>query len=163
MYRWVVFVHVLSALLFFLAHGASMAMSFQLRREREVSRIRAILESVQGGRACGVLRRCWCWSSRGIVAGIMGSWFSHGWIWTALVLLVLLWFGMAFYSMRAYAPIRKAVGLPYIARGGEQPAGEPASAAEIAAAIQAANPGLLMGVSVVFIGVILWLMMFKPF
>ena len=49
----------------------------------------------------------------GIAAGLMAGWFVMGWIWAALVLLVVLWFGMHAYAFRFYTPLRKAVGLPY--------------------------------------------------
>ena len=42
--RWLVFVHVLAVITFFLAHGTSAAMAFQLRKETEFSRIRALLD-----------------------------------------------------------------------------------------------------------------------
>ena len=99
----------------------------------------------------------------GIIAGIMGNWFSQGWIWAALVVIVVMWFGMHYYAYRYYTPIRKAVGLPYRDLGGDQPAQPPASDSEIAAVIQASNPLLLLGVSFGLVAVILWLMMFKPF
>jgi hypothetical protein len=67
------------------------------------------------------------------------------------------------YAFKYYTPIRKAVGLPYHHPEGDKPAGEPASQAEIEAAINASNPVLLGGISFALIAVILWLMMFKPF
>ena len=162
MYRWIVFVHILSAFAFFMAHGASAVMAFRLKREKNLERIKAILDLSNA--ALPVMY----WSVAllvlaGIGAGIMGNWFSMGWIWVALVLLVGVWFGMHAYAFKYYTPIRKAVGLPYHHPEGDKPAGEPVSQAEIEAAIQASNPVLLGGVSFALIAVILWLMMFKPF
>jgi len=42
--RWLIFVHVLASLTFFLAHGTSAAMAFQLRKETNIDRIRAMLD-----------------------------------------------------------------------------------------------------------------------
>ena len=42
--RWLIFLHVLAVLTFFLAHGASAAMAFKLRKERDFGRIRAMLD-----------------------------------------------------------------------------------------------------------------------
>ena len=42
--RWLVFVHILAAITFFLAHGTSAAMAFQVRRESDFNRIRALLD-----------------------------------------------------------------------------------------------------------------------
>ena len=42
--RWLIFVHVLAALTLFLAHGTSAAMAFQVRKEKDFARIRALLD-----------------------------------------------------------------------------------------------------------------------
>ena len=42
--RWLVFIHVLSAITFFLAHGAAAALVFKLRTETDFARIRAMLD-----------------------------------------------------------------------------------------------------------------------
>lgn len=162
MYQWVVFVHILSALAFFMAHGASAAMAFQIRRERQLDRIKAILD-LSSAALPVMYFSVLALVVAGVIAGIMGNWFSQGWIWVALVLLVVVFGWMYAYVFRYYTPIRKAVGLPYHDRSGDKPAGAPASDAEIAAAIQATNPPLLMGVSFALVAVILWLMVFKPF
>jgi hypothetical protein len=47
MYPWVVFLHVLSALAFMLAHGSAAAVMFQVRAEREPARIHALLDLSQ--------------------------------------------------------------------------------------------------------------------
>jgi hypothetical protein len=161
-YRWVVFLHILGALAFFTAHGASAVMAFQLRRERGLDRIRAILDLSNAALPVSYLSAALLVIA-GIIAGIMGNWFTRGWIWVALVLMIGMWIGMHYYVFRYYTPVRKAVGLPYHHPGGDQPAGPPASEAEITASIQATNPVLLGGVYFGLITVILWLMTFKPF
>ena len=42
--RWLVFIHVLSAITFFLAHGAAAAMIYKVRTETDFARIRAMLD-----------------------------------------------------------------------------------------------------------------------
>jgi hypothetical protein len=162
MYRWLVFLHILSAFAFFMAHGASAVMAFRLKREKNLERIKAILDLSNAALPI-MYFSVMVLVLAGIGAGIMGNWFSMGWIWVALVLLVGVWFGMHAYAFKYYTPIRKAVGLPYHHPEGDKPAGEPASQAEIEAAIAASNPVLLGGISFALIAVILWLMMFKPF
>ena len=44
LYPWIVFLHVVGVLLFFIAHGTSMAVGFRLKRERDPARVRALLE-----------------------------------------------------------------------------------------------------------------------
>jgi hypothetical protein len=43
MYNWLVFLHVVSALGFMMAHGVSVSVAFALRRERHPERVRALL------------------------------------------------------------------------------------------------------------------------
>jgi hypothetical protein len=162
MYRWLVFLHILSSFVFFMAHGVSALMAFRLKRETKPERMRAILDF--SNFALPVMY----WSLMvlvlaGIGAGIMGNWFSMGWIWAAIVLLVVIWIGMVIYAMKYYAPVRKALGMPYRTRQGDQEPSAPASESQIGAVVQATNPVLLGGISLVLIAVILWLMMFKPF
>ncbi|MBN8620261.1 MAG: hypothetical protein J0L63_15230 [Anaerolineae bacterium] len=162
MYQWIVLLHILGAFAFFMAHGASAAMAFQLRRERDINRIRAILDLSNAALpvAYGALLLLLL---AGIAAGIMGNWFVKGWIWASIAVLLVMWGVMVYYGARYYAPIRKAVGLPYRIRGDEYPAEPPASEAEIQQIIQASRPHTLTGISLAFIALLLWLMIFKPF
>lgn len=162
MYRWVVFVHILSAFAFFMAHGASAVMAFRLKRETNVERIKAILDLSNAALPVMYFALMFLLLA-GIIAGVMANWFTKGWIWAALGLMVVIWAGMQYYAIRYYKPVRKAVGLPYRDGRQEHPAGEAASQSEIISAVQATNPVLLSGIAFSLIGVILWLMMFKPF
>ena len=99
----------------------------------------------------------------GIAAGIMQPWFSFGWIWTAIGLLILISMGMFFAGTVHYSKLRKAVGLPYMEKGKPQPAVAPASEAEIVALVRGRSPIIVAVLGAVGLTVILWLMMFKPF
>ena len=44
MYIWVVFLHVAGTLGFALAHGTSMFVALKLRKERDLERVKALLE-----------------------------------------------------------------------------------------------------------------------
>jgi hypothetical protein len=162
MYQWVVYLHILGALVFFMAHGASAVMAFRLRHERDRARICAILDLSSAARPAMYVSLLVLLLA-GITAGIMGGWFLRGWIWASIVLMAVLFVGTMIYAIRFYVPIRKAVGLPYRDGGEDVPVGTAASDDEIAALIQRTNPMLLTGFSMPIIAVILWLMVFKPF
>ena len=49
--RWLVFIHVLAAIAFFLFHGVSVAMAFKVRKETDFARIRATAGSICINRA----------------------------------------------------------------------------------------------------------------
>jgi hypothetical protein len=44
LYQWIVYVHILAVFAFLLAHGTATAITFKLRRERKIERIRALLD-----------------------------------------------------------------------------------------------------------------------
>ena len=163
MYQWVVYLHVASAFVFLLAHGVSASMVFWMRREKTPERVRPVLDfsasatSITGNISMLVIL------VTGIIAGIMQEWFSSGWIWTAVGLLLLIAIGMFFTGTMHYSKVRKAVGLPYMDKGREQPAVEPASEAEIIALVRGRSPIIAAVLGGVGLAVILWLMMFKPF
>ena len=65
-YPWVVFIHVAAAFLFVMGHGASMWVSDQIRRERDPTRIRALLEL--SSRSLGLVYVS-LWASRRLFPG----------------------------------------------------------------------------------------------
>jgi len=84
MYEWVLFFHVVGALVFMMSHGVSIFAAFQLQQEREVDRIRALMD-------LSTLSLRGMWGSillllaAGIALGFMGKWWSQGWLWVALL------------------------------------------------------------------------------
>jgi hypothetical protein len=162
MYRWLVFVHVLGVFLFLMAHGISAGVAFRVRDERNLDRLRALLEfstASYGIMYAGLMLLLLA----GIVTGFMGKWWGTGWIWLAIVLLVLITGAMTGLGSRYYTKLRRAVGSPYMERNKVQPPLPPASSEEIEALLKAGKPMLLTTIGVVGIAVIAWLMMFKPF
>lgn len=89
MYRWVVFLHILSAFLFVLMHGASAMVSLRLRKERDLDRVRALLDlstAYLGGTYGALLMLL----GAGVVAGFLGKWWGQAWIWVSLGVLIAL-------------------------------------------------------------------------
>jgi hypothetical protein len=99
----------------------------------------------------------------GIAAGFAGHYWSQGWIWLSLGLLVVIVVAMALLVTPYYHRLRKAVGLPYDAKWKPQPAVEPASEADVAALLAQGRPLLLALVGVVGLAAVVGLMVFKPF
>jgi hypothetical protein len=162
MYRYIILLHVLSAFVFFSVHGASVAMAFRLRQEQQLDRIRALLDMSHAMLPL-TYYAAMVMIGTGLIAGVMAHWFSRGWIWISLALVVATFGWMYFYAYRYYSPIRKAVGLPYRDLKGDQPPVSPKKEAEIAVLVRTANPMLLAIVSYGLVSAITWLMLFKPF
>jgi hypothetical protein len=164
-YPWIVFIHVLGVLVFFIAHGTSMVVGFRLKGERDPARVRALLDLSSWSLGLvpsiafivGVLA--------GIAAGIVGGHFGRLWIWTSLVLLAVV----AAYMTPGVAArlnlIRAAAGTQQInpfSRKAPPPAPEP-DPAELARLLDAWNPMIPAVIGFGAFAVILWLMLFKPF
>lgn len=160
--RWLVFLHVLSALTFFLAHGTSAAMAFRVRRETEIARIRAMLDLSDSTLEIMFVS----FLTMGLT-GVVLPFFLHiwnkGWVWMSIILMVFVFTWMVSMSEGSYKTLRKLVGLPYRRGSKEYPAEPPASAEDVAAQLRKTNLRGLIVVGYVIPTFVLWLMVFKPF
>ena len=159
LYPWVVFVHVLAAFLFILAHGASAFVSYRLRAERDPARIAALLDlssstiGVMYG-ALGLLLLA------GIAAGIMGDWFSKGWIWLAIGVLFGVTVLMYVVATRYYVTVRRALGQQR--PGSSGPAPEPFPTEQLLALLDTRRPDTIAAIGAIGLILIVWLMVVKP-
>ena len=159
---WLRFLHILAAITFFLAHGTSVAMAFQVRKETDFARIRAILDLSQStiitmGIALLIM------GLTGLVMPFILKIWNKGWVWTSIVLMVVVAIQMALMNEKRYKILRKLVGLPYMQGNKTLPAALPASQAEVEAHIKKLNVYELVAVGYVIPMIVLWLMVFKPF
>jgi hypothetical protein len=162
LYPWVVFIHVAAAFLFVMAHGASMWTSDQIRRERDPARIRVLLEL--SSRSLGlVYAALLTLLIAGIAAGIMGGFFSKGWIWAAIVVLITVIALMYALASRYYGRVREAVGMRSYQTPKDAPDPTPVSPEELALLVDNRRPDVIGLVGVIGLLILLWLMMFKPF
>ena len=162
MYPLLVFLHVIGVFGFLMSHGVSAGVAYRLRAERNLDKVRALLELSAASYPVMYLSLLLLLVV-GIVLGFMGSWWSRAWIWVSLVLFIAIFVVMGRFGSRVYGEVRKAAGLPYFDRGRPHPPIEPATSAEINALLDQGNPTLLMIVGFGGIVIIAWLMMFKPF
>ena len=162
LYPWVVFIHVAAAFLFVMGHGASMWTSDQIRRERDPARIRTLLEL--SSRSLGLVYvSLLTLLIFGIVAGVMGGYFSQGWIWAAIVVLITVIVLMYALASRYYSRVREAVGMRSYQTPKDAPDPTPVSAEELALLVDSRRPDVIGLVGIIGLLIILWLMMLKPF
>ena len=160
--RWLVFVHVLAAITFFLAHGTSAVMAFPVRKATDFSRIRALLDL--------------SWSTMVLMGvsflimgltGIILPFMIHIWnriyIWLSIVLMLFVFIYMAMYNETRYKELRRLVGLPYMKGNKQLPAKAPSSPEEVSALLKKTSVTSLVVVGYVIPAIVLWLMIFKPF
>jgi hypothetical protein len=163
-YPWIVLVHVISVLGFLAAHGVSMAVVFRLRSERDLGRVRALLD-LSAASLGSVYLFVLVVLLSGIVAGIVGGWWTSGrlWIWASLILLIGIAVYMSYNASDYFNELRRAAGLAGNVRGKAFPAGEPDSArlGDVLGDRRAAWEFLAIGGGGLV--VLTWLMMLKPF
>jgi len=160
--RWLVFIHVLSAITFFLAHGAAAAMVFKVCKETDFVRIRAMLDlSVSTFQV---------YMFSFVVMGLTGlamPFFIHIWnkiwIWLSIVLILFVAVWMGLVNEKQIKQLRRVVGLPYMQGNKEFPAEPPASSEEVTTFLKTINPTQWVIVGYGIPAIVLWLMVFKPF
>jgi small-conductance mechanosensitive channel len=159
---WLVFLHTLSALAFFLAHGASIAMAFKVRSETDFDRIRAMLDL--SASTVGVMFGAFlAMGLTGLVMPFILKLWNRGWIWLSIVLMFAVFLHMVVINDRRYKHLRRMVGLPYMIGGKHFDAEPPASQAEVEAHLKKMKVTDLVIVGLVIPTIVLWLMVFKPF
>ena len=163
LYKIVVFLHVVFVLGFLLAHGVSASISYALKRERDLTRIRAMLD-LSAAAYPSMLWTLLAIVVFGLIAAFLQmTWWRFGWIWVSIALLVAIVVLMAVYGAGVFGEIRKAVGLPYMVKGKPFPAEPVKSDEEIYAVLAKINPTLLLVIGYGGFAVIAWLMRVKPF
>lgn len=161
MYDWTIFLHVLAAFGFILGHGVSAAVIFQIRSEREIEKLKALLEvsfRLSGFAYASLLVML----GSGILLGFMGRWWGKGWIWLAIGTLIVMSVLMGVFAAYRFNQLRWALGLPSPAFK-EDPPEEIAPPEEIERLVMRNRPLVISAIGILGWGLILWLMMFKPF
>jgi hypothetical protein len=157
MYQWLVLLHVAGVFGFLLAHGVSVFVVFRVRAERDVAALRTLL-NLSGTTLAFSYVSLLVLLVGGISAAFAGHWWSFGWPWAALGVLVVVWASMAAETGPALRRLRVAVGLPAPGK-----VGQPGTADEIAAALARVRPAISATIGGVGLVALLWLMVLKPF
>jgi hypothetical protein len=160
--RWLIFIHVLSSITFFLAHGTSATMAFQLRKETNLDRIRAMLD-LSGTTIMLMFMSFLVMGLTGLIMPFLIKIWNQVWVWLSIVLMIYVFIHMSIRNDKTYKTLRRLVGLPYMKGSKEFPAELPASDEEILVHIRKISPYELAVVGYVIPAFVLWLMVFKPF
>ncbi len=161
MYQWIVYLHVFAAFGFILGHGASAAVMFRVRHERHPEKLKALMEVSLSLTNFGYISLI-VMLVAGIILGFWGRWWGQGWVWLAIGILIVMSLLMAIFAANRFHRLRWALGLPS-PPDKEPPPLEMAPAEEIDRIAKLGRPILVTAIGVLGWGLILWLMMFKPF
>lgn len=157
-YRWLVFLHVGAVLIFMLAHGVQVVVTWKKRWEADPAQNLALfgpLPDVRWLRYAGLAVVI-----TGLIATAYANLWMQAWIWMSLGLLVGIWALMYFWGGAYYNLTERTAEAALAAVG-------TASAADAGLAFdRARHSWLVPAMTVVGLGgvaLILWLMIFKPF
>ena len=150
MYGWIVFLHVAGVFGFLLYHGVSMFVSLQLLRERDPKRVAHLIE-LSGSSLRGFYLSFLVLVGAGVAAGFIGRWWGRGWIWTSLVIFLVV------------SALMGAIARPYFQRVGTAARASDATPQALDAVVSKSVPMILIGLGFGSLLFILYLMLFKPF
>ena len=154
MHRWWVFLHIAGAFGFLMAHGVSVYVTLRLPKEREPARVSQLLEL--SASSVGFM-----WNSigalliGGIAAGFTGHFWGQGWIWAAIVVLVIVMAAM--YAMGTSWAKRLRTISGAMAGGTDAVSRE-----QFEEILRSRRPYTIAAIGFVGLLLILWLMIFKP-
>jgi len=109
-YRVIVFLHVISALVFLMAHGVSAMMLFKVSRERKYENLCNYLE-ISSAAMLPAMRALDGVIITGIILTIWAKWWYMGWIWASLGLFILVGIVMGKFASAYMGRVRKAMGM----------------------------------------------------
>jgi len=161
-YQYLVLAHLLGFALFLMGHGVSMFFAAALRRERNVDRLRALLDLSLSSLIATYLGLLLLIAS-GIWLGFAGSFWGQGWIWTAIAILIAEMALMIFMGVTYFGRIRSAVGLQPYRRTGQVPLGPVASADELDRLLSGPQSHIVTGLGLLGLVALIALMVLKPF
>lgn len=154
--------HVLAAFAFVLLHGPSVAAMLQLRRERELAKVQALLTMSRSASQLSWI----AWVALALTGALL-AWTAHAWrapwVWGSAVVLVATTLAMSPLAARAFNEARHAAGLPYFdgRREARPSPHDPVALARALDVIRArALPVTLVGV--VGLAALVWLMVERP-
>lgn len=162
MYQWIVLLHIVGAFLFVASHGVAMWMVNELPKQRDAGRVGALLD-LSSTSLVGAYVGLLLLLVGGIWAGIAGGHFGRGWIWAAILILVVIMVVMYLVATPFFKSLRLALGQRVQGTPKDAPDPTPLPEAEILALAAKTPIALLTSAGFGGLLIILWLMVIKPF
>lgn len=160
MYLTMVFLHILGVIVFALAHGTSIAVAFRLRKERDHSRIAAMLDVSSWSTSLMYLGLLLI-IVPGVVLGFLGNYWGRWWLWVSIGLLVLVLGAMYGVAAPYYLRLRAATGAT-IREGSRKKAATLPADGIVESLAASSRPMVLTLIGGIGLVVILWLMIAQP-
>jgi hypothetical protein len=101
-------------------------------------------------------------ASSGIVSAFVGDYWGEGWIFASLGILLVLWAWMSIRGVRFFDQVRHALGKQGAYDRAKDPDPEP-NPGQLETLLTSSRPLELTAVGVFGLGILVWLMVAKPF
>jgi len=161
MYSFIVFLHVLSAFVFLIAHGVSIVVFFLMRRQPSVERTH-ILMSLRKAAKPAMMIAFLVMILAGLAAAFMGRWWGRGWPWASVGVMLFIFVMMGLLGREYFERIRKLIE-PASKRASQTVAAVALHTQELTPVLRQSHPRLLASIGIGGLAAILYLMIYKPF
>ncbi|MFN2609820.1 MAG: DUF2269 family protein [Actinomycetota bacterium] len=155
LYGLLVLVHIIGVLGFVATHGVSMVIGFKVRKEGDPKTV-ALLIALSRSTFNYMYAFTLILLAGGISAGFVGHLWGTGWMWTALVLLVLIFGYMSAVPAPFYGKLRQAAEI-------ESSGGSPIPGQDLVSLRVSKIPTVTSVIGIVGLALIAWLMVMKPY
>ena len=158
MYLWIVYLHVIVIFIFLIQHAVEIFVTFRLRAQDEPEGIYSTYSFMLDNNSRNLRITYALIIITGITAGFISTWWKQGWMWTALGIMIILWFAMRRIGSNYLTEVDAITDRAVKNR-------DEVSAIDIFRNDLRARrePEILAITSAIGGALILWLMMFKPF
>lgn len=162
LYRYLVALHVISALGFIMAHGVSAMMIFKVRQERKYENLCNYLDISKSALGIAMMALHGV-ELTGITLTVWAGWWRMGWIWASLALFVAIGVVMGKFGAGYMNRVRRAMGMVSAKdlKKGIRP--EPAPYEKLMEVVATGQPKLVAAVGLSGMAAIVLLMVVKPF
>lgn len=153
-FQWILFLHILSVLVFLGAHGTSMVVLYRIRGERDRKKILDLI-TLSGATTIPMYVGLLAIVITGVLAALKLKAFGHWWVWLAIAILVVtvgLMYGVAkpyFARIKLACEVRPS-GVPRV------------SDEELGEILRSPRAHVISAIGVLGLGAILYLMVFTP-
>jgi hypothetical protein len=158
--RWLVFVHVASAVAFLAAHAPSVAAMLMLRRERDPAAAKPLLEMSRKSAGWMFAALALLALSGAALATAERAW-PRPWVVASIVVLVVVGGSMSPLAARPLNEVRIAMGLPHTAPRYKGVPPEPSAVGPALDRVARRTP-LVMALGTLGALALVWLMAYKP-
>ena len=157
MHNWLLFLHIGSVLVFMLAHGVQVTVTWRKRWQADPQLNQALFDALPSVMPLRITGAAVVLS--GVLLVILDNRWGQWWVWLSLALLVVIWLAMWRWGAGYYNDIQAASEAALAAR--DTPHEATALAAFNVARLSWRTPAMTI-VGIGGVAVILWLMIFRP-